>query len=88
MRLQISELSEQFNAALIAYDEGLQSDDVVLAGAFWRRLYQQGEVAPEHLDHLVKYVRRQVKLNYICFFNLFRVKATMVNSVVKVYLYN
>lgn len=56
----MSELSEQLHAALIAYDEGLQSDDVVLAGALWRRLYQQQTVDPEHLDGLVKYIRRQV----------------------------
>ncbi|KAF2894531.1 hypothetical protein ILUMI_11659 [Ignelater luminosus] len=62
VRMQVSELSEQLNAALIAYDEGLQSDDVVLAGALWRRLYQQQTVDPEHLDSLVKYIRRQIKL--------------------------
>ncbi|GBP11046.1 Ubiquinol-cytochrome-c reductase complex assembly factor 1 [Eumeta japonica] len=32
-RKQIEELSEQFQAALIAYDEGLMSEDTVLAAA-------------------------------------------------------
>ncbi|KAI4459676.1 ubiquinol-cytochrome c reductase complex assembly factor 1 family member [Holotrichia oblita] len=59
-RAQVQELNEQFQAALIAYDEGLQSDDVVLAGAIWRRMYQQGEVDPENLDLLIKYIRKHV----------------------------
>ncbi|XP_017768127.1 PREDICTED: ubiquinol-cytochrome-c reductase complex assembly factor 1 [Nicrophorus vespilloides] len=62
MRMQVAELSEQLQAALIAYDEGLQSDDVVLAGALWRRMYQQNDVDPEHLEALIKYIRRQVRL--------------------------
>ncbi|XP_031353417.1 ubiquinol-cytochrome-c reductase complex assembly factor 1 isoform X2 [Photinus pyralis] len=62
VRAQIIELSDQLRAAIIAYDEGLQTSDVVLAGALWRRLYQQGTVDPECLDVLVKYIRRQVKL--------------------------
>lgn len=60
MKQEISELSEQFQAALIAYDEGLQTNDVVLAGAIWRRLYQQKDADPEHLDLLIKYIRKQV----------------------------
>lgn len=62
IRYQISELSEQFQAALLAYDEGLQTDDTVLAAALWRRMYQQREVDPEHLDHFVKFIRKQVKI--------------------------
>ncbi|KAJ8971572.1 hypothetical protein NQ314_000626, partial [Rhamnusium bicolor] len=50
MREQISELSEQLQAALIAYDEGLQSSDVVLAGALWRRFYQSETVDMQYLD--------------------------------------
>lgn len=61
MRAKVFELSEQLQAALIAYDEGLQSDDVVLAGAIWRRMYQRNYVDPENLEILVKYVRKQVK---------------------------
>ncbi|KAI4459687.1 ubiquinol-cytochrome c reductase complex assembly factor 1 family member [Holotrichia oblita] len=63
-RAQVQELNEQFQAALIAYDEGLQSDDVVLAGAIWRRMYQQGEVDPENLDLLIKYIRKHVSKSF------------------------
>ncbi|KAK4883505.1 hypothetical protein RN001_006824 [Aquatica leii] len=62
IKSQIVDLSGQLNAALIGYDEGLNSSDVVLAGALWRRLYQQKSVDPEHLDMLVKYIRRQIKI--------------------------
>ncbi|XP_044261938.1 ubiquinol-cytochrome-c reductase complex assembly factor 1 [Tribolium madens] len=61
-REQVKQLSEQLQAALIAYDEGLQSDDTILAGALWRRLYQQGDVDPRSLEILVKYVRKQMRL--------------------------
>lgn len=60
IRGQVTELSEQFQAALIAYDEGLQTNDMILAGALWRRLYQQKDADPEHLDSLIKYIRKQV----------------------------
>lgn len=62
MRTQISELSEQLQAAYIAYDEGLQSDDIVLAGALWRRIYQQKDIDCYHLELLVKYIRRQINM--------------------------
>jgi cytochrome b pre-mRNA-processing protein 3 len=61
-RVQVRELAEQLQAALIAYDEGLQGDDVVLAGALWRRFYQQEDVDPKSLEVLVKYVRKQMRL--------------------------
>lgn len=67
-KIQITELSEQFQAALLAYDEGLQTNDMVLAGALWRRLYQQKEVDAEHLDLLVKYIRKQVVSYMLHFF--------------------
>ncbi|KAJ8941459.1 hypothetical protein NQ318_016899 [Aromia moschata] len=62
MRTSISELSEQLQAALIAYDEGLQTDDMVLASALWRRFYQFEGVDLDHLEKLVKYVRKQITL--------------------------
>lgn len=58
--MQISELSEQLQASLIAYDEGILSDDTVLAGALWRRIYQYGPFEPVKLELLVEYVRKQV----------------------------
>lgn len=57
---QIQELSDQFNAAIIAYDEGILSDDKVLAGALWRRFFYFECNNPEHVELLVSYVRMQV----------------------------
>ncbi|KAG8036338.1 hypothetical protein G9C98_003661 [Cotesia typhae] len=39
VRHQIQEIGYQFNAAILSYDEGLLSDDHVLAGAIWRRIF-------------------------------------------------
>lgn len=61
MKAQIQELSEQLQAAFIAYDEGLQSDDTVLAGAIWRRIYQHKYASPYHLEAIVKYIRKHVR---------------------------
>ncbi|KAG5866560.1 hypothetical protein JTB14_013830 [Gonioctena quinquepunctata] len=61
VKQDIEELSEQLQAALIAYDEGIQSDDTVLAGALWRRLYQMGHVHPHNLEKLVEFVRKQMR---------------------------
>ncbi|KAJ8919126.1 hypothetical protein NQ315_012111 [Exocentrus adspersus] len=52
VKQQVSELSEQLQAAFLAYDEGLQSDDTVLAGALWRRFYKGREVVL--LDNMSK----------------------------------
>lgn len=60
---QIRELSEQFNAAVIGYDEGIQSNDRVLAGALWRRFFHLECNNPEHVESLVIYVRKQVSFN-------------------------
>lgn len=62
---QIKELSEQFNAALIGYDEGIQSDDKVLAGALWRRFFCSECNNPEHVETLVIYIRKQVSFNNV-----------------------
>ncbi|XP_061395569.1 ubiquinol-cytochrome-c reductase complex assembly factor 1-like [Musca vetustissima] len=59
-RQQIEELSEQFQAALIAYDEGIMSEDRVLAAALWRRFFALNCDDYEKIERLVKYVRRQV----------------------------
>lgn len=57
---QIAELSYQFNAAIIGYDEGIMSDDKVLASALWRRFFCLECNNPEHLEKLLIYVRKQV----------------------------
>ncbi|KAF4517036.1 hypothetical protein B566_EDAN004656 [Ephemera danica] len=58
----MQELSQQFQAAIIGYDEGLQSGDIVLAGALWRRMLSKDpNIKPETLEFLVNYVRRQAE---------------------------
>ena len=59
---QIIEISEQFNAALIGYDEGIMSDDKILAGALWRRYFCSECNDPEQLEKLLVYVRKQISL--------------------------
>ncbi|KAK9884421.1 hypothetical protein WA026_007268 [Henosepilachna vigintioctopunctata] len=61
-REKITELSEQLQATLIAYDEGIQGQDITLASALWRRLYQQKEVNVEHLHMLIKYIRKHMRI--------------------------
>lgn len=70
MRKQIIILSEQFQAALITYDEGLMSDDKTLAGALWRRFFAKNCENYEHLETMVKYVRRQVRPIFFSAFNV------------------
>ncbi|KAH8371491.1 hypothetical protein KR093_007705 [Drosophila rubida] len=61
-RQQIETLSEQFQAALIAYDEGIMSDDKVLACALWRRFFEMECDNYAHIERLVKYVRMQTAM--------------------------
>ncbi|XP_071578451.1 ubiquinol-cytochrome-c reductase complex assembly factor 1 [Temnothorax nylanderi] len=58
----IREISYQFNAAIIGYDEGIQSDDKTLAGALWRRFFQLECNNPERIETLLIYVRKQISL--------------------------
>ncbi|XP_072939935.1 ubiquinol-cytochrome-c reductase complex assembly factor 1 [Epargyreus clarus] len=59
---QVSELSEQFQAALVAYDEGL-SDDKVMAAAIWRRFYSLSEdTKAENVERIVHFIRHQVSV--------------------------
>lgn len=63
VRQQIEELSHQFQAALINYDEGLLADDQALAGALWRRFFLKEEACDlEKIELLVKYVRAQMSV--------------------------
>ncbi|KAI8424396.1 hypothetical protein MSG28_002913 [Choristoneura fumiferana] len=60
-RKQVSELSEQFQAALVGYDEGI-SDDRILAAAVWRRFYSMSENANiEHIKVLDKIPSEDLK---------------------------
>lgn len=61
-RKQIEILSEQFQATLIGYDEGLWFDDKALANSLWKRFFE-GECSDfTKLEKLVKYVRRTAKI--------------------------
>ncbi|XP_056638297.1 ubiquinol-cytochrome-c reductase complex assembly factor 1 [Diorhabda sublineata] len=78
LKTQVQELSEQMQAAFIAYDEGIQSDDIVLAGAIWRRFYKMEHVDPHNLDKFVRHIRKQVcVLDSLSKDNLF--KANTIN---------
>lgn len=59
---QLTLLSQQFQAAIVNYDEGIMSDDKVLAAALWRRFFGLECNNPEHLEKLLIYVRKQVTL--------------------------
>lgn len=61
LKIQSVELLHQFQAAMIGYDEGLLSDDMVLAGAVWRTLLQQQCSDLENVERLVHYIRKQVR---------------------------
>ncbi|XP_075906297.1 ubiquinol-cytochrome c reductase complex assembly factor 1 isoform X2 [Nelusetta ayraudi] len=54
-------MTEMFYAALFGYDEGLLSDDCVLAAALWRNLFNRECDDPQQLEMLVEYVRKQVQ---------------------------
>jgi len=59
----IAEISEQFNAALLIYDEGMLGDDKALANAIWRRFFLcRADPDAEKLEMLVSYVRRTLSL--------------------------
>uniref|UniRef100_A0A1B6LGQ9 Ubiquinol-cytochrome c chaperone domain-containing protein n=1 Tax=Graphocephala atropunctata TaxID=36148 RepID=A0A1B6LGQ9_9HEMI len=60
-REQTKLLGDQFQAALVTYDEGLLSDDKVLASALWRRFFERSCNDPKNLETMVKYVRMQMK---------------------------
>lgn len=53
-------LSQQFQAALTGYDEGLLNNDMVLAGAVWRRFYQMTCQDATDVEKIVEYIRKQV----------------------------
>lgn len=62
VRPQIQMLSEQFQAALISYDEGISFDDKALASALWRRFFSGHCKDYEKLELLVSYVRKQMAM--------------------------
>ncbi|XP_029007404.1 ubiquinol-cytochrome-c reductase complex assembly factor 1 [Betta splendens] len=57
----IKVMIETFYAAIFGYDEGLLSDDSVLAAALWRNLFSCQCEEPAQLELLVEYVRKQMQ---------------------------
>ncbi|XP_068450076.1 ubiquinol-cytochrome c reductase complex assembly factor 1 isoform X2 [Clinocottus analis] len=54
-------MTETFYAAIFGYDEGILSDDCVLAAALWRNLFNCECEDPEQLELMVGYVRKQMQ---------------------------
>eukprot|EP00040_Diaphanoeca_grandis_P044738 m.13412 g.13412 ORF g.13412 m.13412 type:complete len:297 (-) comp9719_c0_seq1:315-1205(-) len=56
------ELSSMFYGLLFAYDEGLATDDQVLAAAVWRNLFHscKAQAKAEDIALVVEYIRKQV----------------------------
>lgn len=52
-------LFSEFRLSLCSYDEGMLSDDMVLAGAIWRTFFQRRIVKPKQLETMVCYIRKQ-----------------------------
>ncbi|XP_043566800.1 ubiquinol-cytochrome-c reductase complex assembly factor 1 isoform X1 [Chiloscyllium plagiosum] len=53
-------MTETFYAAIFGYDEGILSDDRVLAASLWRHFFNRQCEDPEQLELMVEYVRKQV----------------------------
>lgn len=57
-----SHLNDTFRGFLVGFDEGLLSDDTVLAGAVWRHLYEQAPIKDyANLAVLVEYIRKNAQ---------------------------
>ncbi|KAM8916068.1 ubiquinol-cytochrome c reductase complex assembly factor 1 [Spinachia spinachia] len=57
----LKSMTEMFYAALFGYDEGILSDDGVLAAALWRNLFNCECDDPRQLELMVGYVRKQMQ---------------------------
>lgn len=54
-------MTENFYAAIFGYDEGILSDDSVLAAALWRNFFARQCEDPQQLELMVEYVRKQMQ---------------------------
>uniref|UniRef100_A0A8D0B6V5 Ubiquinol-cytochrome c reductase complex assembly factor 1 n=1 Tax=Salvator merianae TaxID=96440 RepID=A0A8D0B6V5_SALMN len=61
LKQSMRSMAENFYAAIFGYDEGILSDDHVLAAAIWRNLFNKHCDDPRHLEIMVEYVRKQVQ---------------------------
>lgn len=62
VKKQINLLSQQFQYAIVAYDEGLTTDDKQLASALWTRFFDSNCDNYENIELLVKYIRYNVSI--------------------------
>ncbi|XP_041060985.1 ubiquinol-cytochrome-c reductase complex assembly factor 1 isoform X1 [Carcharodon carcharias] len=61
LKENISVMTENFYAAIFGYDEGILSDDHVLAASLWRHLFNKQCEDPGQLELMVEYVRKQIQ---------------------------
>ncbi|XP_067856328.1 ubiquinol-cytochrome-c reductase complex assembly factor 1 [Heptranchias perlo] len=61
LKENIRVMTENFYAAIFGYDEGILSDDRVLAASLWRHLFNKQCEDPRQLELMVEYVRKQVQ---------------------------
>lgn len=87
-------IGSSFQAALFAYDEGILSNDRVLASALWRHLFSKDCDDPERLECVVNFVRRQVSvshtmhyLNFISYQKVMKFLSIMLYLQVSTYWY-
>lgn len=57
---ELTLLHYHFNSAIFSYDEGLLSDDRILANALWRIFFECDVSDPCLVELMVQYVRKQV----------------------------
>lgn len=67
-RKQVNEMNEQFQAAVISYDEGLLGDDKALANALWHRFFGSDCDDLTKIEALVRYVRKTVGIFILFYF--------------------
>lgn len=60
IKKQVEELSQQFQYAIVSYDEALTTDDKIMASAVWNRFFGSNCDNYEHIELLVKYIRHNV----------------------------
>ncbi|XP_018424153.1 PREDICTED: ubiquinol-cytochrome-c reductase complex assembly factor 1-like [Nanorana parkeri] len=61
MKKTMNAFTEIFYASIFGYDEGIISDDRVLAAALWRNLFNIRCDDPRQLELMVEYVRKQMQ---------------------------
>ncbi|XP_078274978.1 ubiquinol-cytochrome c reductase complex assembly factor 1 [Rhinoraja longicauda] len=54
-------MTQNFYAAIFGYDEGILSDDRVLAASLWRHFFSKQCDDPRQLELMVEYVRKQMQ---------------------------